>query len=159
MAKHSRLETLSRIKSLGLVPIFNTRDVDIAAAILAACHAAGATVAEFTNRGDRAVEVFTELVRRRDAGMPEMVLGAGSIADAPTAAMYIAAGADFIVSAMLDESVAALCNARKIPYMPGCSTVTEIHNAHTLGAEIVKFFPADCLGGPDFIKAVRGPMP
>ena len=158
MTRHTRLETLTRIKSLGLVPIFYHPDSETAKSIVSACHAAGATVAEFTNRGDRAIEVFKTLAMMRDTQMPEMILGVGSIADGPTAAMYIAAGADFIVSAMLDESIAAVCNARKISYMPGCGTVTEIHRAHLLGVEIVKFFPADCLGGPDFIKAVKGPM-
>ena len=159
MARHTRLETQARIKHLGLVPIFYNPDIEVAKSIVTACRNAGATVAEYTNRGDRAIEVFKELVRMRDAKMPEMVLGVGSIADGPTASMYIAAGCDFVVSAMLDESIAAVCNARKIPYMPGCGTVTEIHNAHALGVEIVKFFPADCLGGPAFIKAVKGPMP
>jgi 2-dehydro-3-deoxyphosphogluconate aldolase/(4S)-4-hydroxy-2-oxoglutarate aldolase len=159
MAKHNRLQTLTRIKQLGLVPIFYNPDIEVAKSIVKVCYAAGGTVAEFTNRGDRAIEVFKELTILRDTELPEMILGVGSIADGPTAAMYIAAGTDFVVSAMLDESVAAVCNARKIPYMPGCGTVTEIHNAHKLGVEIVKFFPADCLGGPAFIKAVRAPMP
>lgn len=159
MAKHTRLETLTRIKRLGLVPIFYNPDIETAKSIVKACFAAGAAVAEFTNRGDRAIEVFRELTILRDVEMPEMILGVGSIVDGLTAAMYIAAGADFVVSAMLDESIADVCNRRKIPYMPGCGTVTEIHNAHKLGVEFVKFFPADCLGGPTFIKAVRGPMP
>ncbi len=158
MARHSRLETLTRMKTLGLVPIFNTPDVSLAASIIKAAYAGGATVIEYTNRGERAVDVFCELAAYRDKQLPELVLGAGSIIDAPTAAMYIAAGADFIVSPVLAEDVALLCNARKIPFLPGCCTVTEIHKAHTLGVELCKLFPGDCLGGSDFIKAVKDPM-
>ena len=159
MARHSRIETLTRIKTLGLVPIFNTHDVSTATSILEASYAGGATVIEFTNRGDRAIEVFGQLAAQRDSRWPELILGAGSVLDASTAAMYIAAGADFIVSPALVEEVALLCNGRKIPFMPGCGTVTEIHKAHTLGVELCKLFPGDCLGGPAFIKAVKGPMP
>lgn len=159
MSTHSRLETLTRIKELGLVPIFNSHDIALARSIVKACYDGGASVVEFTNRGDRAIDIFRQLAVNRDAELPELVLGAGSIMDAPTAAMYIAAGADFIVSPVLDEQIAVLCNGRKIPFMPGCGTVTEIHQAHTLGVEFCKLFPGDCLGGPAFIKSVKGPMP
>jgi 2-dehydro-3-deoxyphosphogluconate aldolase/(4S)-4-hydroxy-2-oxoglutarate aldolase len=159
MSQHSRLETLTRIKELGLVPIFNSHDIALARSIVRACYDGGATVVEFTNRSDRAIDIFHQLAVFRDAELPEMVLGAGSIMDAPTAAMYIAEGANFIVSPVLDEKIAVLCNGRKIPFMPGCCTVTEIHKAHTLGVEFCKLFPGDCLGGPAFVKSVKGPMP
>jgi 2-dehydro-3-deoxyphosphogluconate aldolase/(4S)-4-hydroxy-2-oxoglutarate aldolase len=114
---------------------------------------------EFTNRGDRAVNVFTRLAEFRDKDRPELMLGVGSVCDAPTAAMYIAAGADFVVGPLLDEDTAVLCNSRKIPYCPGCGSVTEIHRAHKLGVEICKVFPGAEVGGPGFVKAVRGPCP
>ncbi len=88
-----------------------------------------------------------------------MILGVGSIIDAPTAALYIAAGADFIVGPVLDYDVAKVCNARKIPYCPGCGSATEIHEAHLLGVEICKIFPGAQVGGPAFVKAVREPCP
>ncbi|MHC5083571.1 MAG: beta/alpha barrel domain-containing protein, partial [Planctomycetota bacterium] len=159
MPQHTRLDVLTRIKKLGLVPIFFNPDLDTARSIVKTCHAAGATVVEFTNRGDRAMDVFRELAVMRDRDMPDLILGVGSIVDASTAAMYIAAGADFIVSAMLDAEVAKLCNTRKIPYAPGCCTPTEFHTAHQLGVEFCKLFPADCLGGVSFLKAMKGPMP
>ncbi|MHC5138620.1 MAG: bifunctional 4-hydroxy-2-oxoglutarate aldolase/2-dehydro-3-deoxy-phosphogluconate aldolase [Planctomycetota bacterium] len=159
MSRHSRLETLTRIRGLGLVPIFNSHDIALAESIVRACYDGGASVVEFTNRGDRAIDIFRQLAVYRDEQLPQVVLGAGSIMDAPTAAMYIAAGADFIVSPVLDEQIAVLCNGRKIPFIPGCCTVTEIHTAHTLGVEFCKLFPGDCLGGPGFIKSVKGPMP
>ena len=159
MSKHSRMETLTRIRQLGLVPIFSTHDIDRARSIVRACYEGGATVVEFTNRGDREIDVFKELAVFRDGQLPELILGAGSIMDGPTAAMYINAGVDFIVSPVLDEKVALVCNKRKIPVMPGCGIVTEINKAHELGVEFCKLFPGDCLGGPAFIKAVKGPTP
>ena len=159
MALHTRLETLSAIKTIGLVPVFYNPDFDVAKNIATACVEGGAKCIEFTNRGDRAIEVFTQLCKFRDAEKPELVLGVGSICDAPTAAMYIAAGADFVVGPLLDEETAKLCNKRKIPYSPGCGSMTEIHKAHSLGVEICKIFPGAQVGGPAFVKAVKGPCP
>lgn len=159
MAKHSRMAVLSAMKEIGLVPVFYNSDFEISKNIVCACADGGARVVEFTNRGDRAINVFTRLAEFRDKERPEIILGVGSICDAPTAALYIAAGADFVVGPLLDEEIAKLCNSRKIPYSPGCGTVTEIHKAHILGVEIVKVFPGDCVGGPAFVKAVRGPCP
>ncbi len=159
MAKHTRLEVLTVMKQIGLVPVFYDADFDIAKNVVNACADGGAKVIEFTNRGDRAINVFTKLAEYRDKERPDCILGVGSVCDAPTAAMYIAAGADFIVGPLLDEDTARLCNSRKIPYSPGCGSVTEIHKAHILGVEIVKIFPGDSVGGSEFVKAVRAPCP
>jgi 2-dehydro-3-deoxyphosphogluconate aldolase/(4S)-4-hydroxy-2-oxoglutarate aldolase len=159
MARHNRLQTLCAMKEIGLIPVFYQADAKTAIDIAAACADGGATCIEFTNRGDRAVQVFAELAAWRDKNRPEVILGVGSIVDAPTAALYIAAGTDFVVGPLLDEDTARLCNSRKIPYMPGCGSVTEIHRAHLLGVEICKIFPGGQVGGPDFVKAVRGPCP
>ena len=159
MAKHTRLEVLTAMKQIGLVPVFYDADFQTAKNIINACVDGGARVIEFTNRGDRAIDVFTRLAEYRDKERPDCFLGVGSVCDAPTAAMYIAAGADFVVGPLLDEDTARLCNSRKIPYSPGCGSVTEIHKAHILGVEIVKIFPGDSVGGANFVKAVRGPCP
>jgi 2-dehydro-3-deoxyphosphogluconate aldolase / (4S)-4-hydroxy-2-oxoglutarate aldolase len=159
MARHARLDTLNRMKAVGLVPVFYEADPEIALEVMDACVTGGATVVEFTNRGDRAVGVFRRLAAHRDERRPDLALGVGSIVDAPTAARYIAAGADFVVGPVLDAETARLCNARKIPYCPGCGTATEIHQAHLLGVEICKVFPGGCVGRPAFVKSVRGPMP
>jgi 2-dehydro-3-deoxyphosphogluconate aldolase/(4S)-4-hydroxy-2-oxoglutarate aldolase len=87
-----------------------------------------------------------------------MILGVGSINDAGTAALYLQLGANFIVSASLRADIAKTCNRRKIPYMPGCGTLTEIGQAEELGCDIVKLFPGSVYG-PGFIKAIRGPQP
>jgi 2-dehydro-3-deoxyphosphogluconate aldolase / (4S)-4-hydroxy-2-oxoglutarate aldolase len=159
MARHSRLNVLCAMKETGLVPVFYNADAQVAWKIVCACDDGGAKVVEFTNRGDRAVGVFTQLAEWRDKQRPELILGIGSICDAPTAAMYIAAGADFVVGPLLDEETAKVCNRRKIPYLPGCGTLSEIHLAHILGVEICKIFPGKEVGGPGFVKNVKGPCP
>ena len=79
--------------------------------------------------------------------------------DAPTAALYIAAGANFVVGPIFNPEIARLCNRRKIPYLPGCGTLNEISQAEESGVEIVKIFPGTAVGGPGFIKAILGPCP
>jgi 2-dehydro-3-deoxyphosphogluconate aldolase/(4S)-4-hydroxy-2-oxoglutarate aldolase len=147
------------MKAIGIIPVFYNADFDVARDVACACADGGARVVEFTNRGDRAVNVFTRLEEYCAKERREIVLGVGSIVDAPTAAMYIGAGASFVVGPLLDEETAFLCNSRKIPYSPGCGTVTEIHRAHRLGVEICKIFPGAEVGGPAFVKNVQGPCP
>lgn len=147
------------MKQIGLIPVFYNPDFEVAKNIATACVNGGARAIEFTNRGDRAIDVFTQLAAFRDAERPEIILGVGSVCDGATAGMYINAGADFVVGPLLDEETAIVCNKRKIPYCPGCGSVTEIHRAHALGVEICKVFPGAQVGGPAFVKAVKGPMP
>jgi 2-dehydro-3-deoxyphosphogluconate aldolase/(4S)-4-hydroxy-2-oxoglutarate aldolase len=159
MARFKRLETLVKMKEIGLVPVFYNGDFEEAKCVVCACADGGASVIEFTNRGDRAIQVFTGLEEYCCRKRPEVILGIGSIVDAPTAAMYIGAGANFVVGPLLDEDTARLCNSRKIPYSPGCGSVTEIHRAELLGVEICKIFPGAEVGGPAFVKNVKGPCP
>jgi 2-dehydro-3-deoxyphosphogluconate aldolase/(4S)-4-hydroxy-2-oxoglutarate aldolase len=157
MAKHSRLHVLNTIKQLGLVPLFYHANPDTAIKVVEALVAGGALFIEFTNRGDRAIEVFKKVAQYRDAKRPQLILGVGSVCNAGAAAMYMAAGADAIVAPLLDEGIARTCNSQKVPYMPGCGSVSEIHQAHLLGVEICKVFPAGQVGGPAFIKNVKAP--
>lgn len=159
MARFSRLDVYQAMMSSGLVPIFYNGDSKVAESIVKACLDGGTRVMEFTNRGEQALKVFTYLSDYLGSIKSPVVLGVGSIVDAPTAALYIAHGANFIVSPNLNPDVARLCNRRKIPYLPGCATVTEISNAEELGVEIVKIFPGETVGGPAFVKALQGPMP
>jgi 2-dehydro-3-deoxyphosphogluconate aldolase/(4S)-4-hydroxy-2-oxoglutarate aldolase len=159
MARHSRLKVLNTVMELGLVPIFYNPDLDVAKPIVVACRAGGARVVEFTNRGDFAFQVFTALAQHVAAAEPDVILGVGSVMDAPTAAMYISAGANFVVSPVLNPEVARLCNRRKIAHMPGCGSASEISQAEELGVEIVKVFPGAAVGGPGFVKAMLGPCP
>jgi 2-dehydro-3-deoxyphosphogluconate aldolase/(4S)-4-hydroxy-2-oxoglutarate aldolase len=159
MARYSRLKVLNTMIELGLVPVFYNPDLEIARQIVAACRAGGARVVEFTNRGDFAFQVFTALAQHVAEAEPDVILGVGSVIDAPTAALYISAGANFVVGPVLNPEVARLCNRRKVAYSPGCGSVSEISEAEELGVEIVKVFPGTQVGGPAFVKAVRGPMP
>lgn len=159
MAEFSRLETLTRIKQAGMVPVFYNPDPDTCRQVAQACQRADVPVLEYTNRGDGAFHVFSQLAEfRRSRGL-DITLGVGSVLDAATSAMYIGAGADFIVSPFVSDQVARVCNTYKVPYLPGCGSVSEIHRAHLLGAEICKLFPAQVIDGPAFIKAIRAPLP
>lgn len=159
MARFMRLEVINTILDIGLVPLFYHADAEVATQVVAACSRGGGRVVEFTNRGEMAYPVFTQLVRHFAAADPAVILGVGSVVDAPTAALYIAAGANFIVGPNLNPEIARLCNRRKILYMPGAATENEISQAEELGAEIVKIFPGESVGGPGFIKAVLAPCP
>lgn len=159
MARFTRLEVYNTIIDVGLVPVFYHADIEVAKKVVDACRDGGATVVEFTNRGDFAPEVFKQLSQHLSQTAPEVILGVGSVIDEPTAALYIAYGANFVVGPLLNEAVAKLCNRRKIAYMPGCGSVSEISYAEELGVEIVKIFPGDSVGGPNFVKAVLGPCP
>lgn len=159
MARHTRLEVLNTIVDTGLVPVFYHPDIDVARRMVAAIAAGGCRLFEFTNRGDFALDVFKELAQYCQRELPRVILGAGSIVDAPTAALYAANGAEFVVGPVLNEAVARFCNRRKLAYMPGCATPSEISAAEELGVEIVKVFPADSIGGPEFVKSILGPCP
>lgn len=159
MARFDRLTVLNTVLADGLVPLFYNSSPDTAQQIAAAIGKGGGHVLEFTNRGDFAIEVFSALVKGAAKTAPDLIIGVGSVEDAPTAALFIAHGANFIVSPAFNEDVARHCNRRKIPYMPGCATVTEISRAEEWGVEIAKMFPGETIGGPDFVKAVLGPRP
>ena len=147
------------MEETGLVPLFYHPDPETCIKVIAACHAGGARVFEFTNRGDFAHEVFAEVRKWARSEFPDMMIGAGSVSDAPTAAIYMQMGTDFIVSPVLNPEVARICNRRKVLWIPGCGTLTEISQAEELGAEIVKIFPGSAVGGPSFVRAVKGPCP
>ncbi len=142
----------------GLVPLFYHPDIEVCKGVLAACYRAGSRVVEFTNRGDFAHEVFSALNKFAQSELPGMALGVGSVTDAGTAALFIQLGANFIVSPALRDDVALTCNRRKIPYLPGCGTLTEIGRAEELGCEVIKLFPGS-IYTPQFVKDLKGPQP
>lgn len=159
MAQYDRMAVLNAIFDTGIVPVFYNKDPETTINIVEACAKGGARCVEFTNRGDLAYHVFTKAVQHVMANDIDVIMGVGSIADAPTAALYIANGANFVVGPLLNPDVAKLCNRRKIAYSPGCGSVTEIAQAEELGVEIVKVFPGTEVGGPSFVKSVLGPCP
>nr|WP_320021712.1 bifunctional 4-hydroxy-2-oxoglutarate aldolase/2-dehydro-3-deoxy-phosphogluconate aldolase [uncultured Draconibacterium sp.] len=159
MARFSRIEVALKMTETGMVPVFYHQDIEVCKAVVKACYDGGVRLFEFTNRGDFAIDVFAELNKWTIKECPEMIMGVGSIVDEATAAMYIAMGTNFVVAPLIDEATAKVCNKRKIAWSPGCGSVTEIGRAHELGAEVVKIFPGSQVGGPSFVKAVKGPMP
>lgn len=159
MAQYDRLAVYNAILASGLVPLFYNDEVEVSLNVARACAEGGARVLEFTNRGDRALPVFVALNEAIQKESIPLILGVGSVIDAPTAALYIAHGANFVVGPMLNADIARLCNRRKIAYMPGCGSVSEISEAEELGVEIVKVFPGTAVGGPEFVRDVLAPMP
>jgi len=158
MANFSRLEVAEIMKQTGLVPLFYNSDIEISKKVVKACYDGGARLLEFTARGDFAHEVFGELNKYAVKELPGMVMGVGSVTDAAAASRFMALGANFIVTPVLREDIALVCNRRKVLWSPGCGSLTEITRAEELGCEIVKLFPGG-IYGPDFVKAIRGPQP
>ena len=159
MARFRRLEVLQAMVQSGLVPVFYHQDLEVAKSIAKAVAGGGAKVLEFTNRGDFAYTLFSELVQWGREEIPELILGAGSILDPGTAALYVNNGANFVVGPVLNAEVAKICNRRKIAYLPGCGSVNEISQAEEYGVEICKVFPGAEVGGPGFVKNILAPMP
>ena len=159
MARFTRTDVIVRMRETGIIPIFYHKDAETCRNVIKACYAGGLRVFEFTNRGDFAHEIFSELNKWAEKEVPDMITGVGSVVDAGTTSLYIQLGANFIVSPILNAEMAKVCNRRKILWTPGCGSVSEINYAEELGADIIKIFPGSSVGGPDFIKSVKGPCP
>lgn len=158
MANFTRIEVASAMAETGLVPLFYDSNIEVAKQITKACYEGGARLLEFTSRGDFAHEIFRDLSIYCNKELPGMILGVGSVTDAASASLYMALGANFIVTPVLREDIALVCNRRKVLWSPGCGSLTEICRAEELGCEVVKLFPGGTYG-PEFVKAIRGPQP
>lgn len=159
MARFTRIQVALKMAEEGMIPVFFHSDAEIGKKVLEACYKGGIRLFEFTNRGDYAHVVFEQLNKFAAAEFPDMIIGTGSVIDAPTAVLYVQLGSNFIVSPILNEEMADVLNRRKILWSPGCGSASEISRAESLGAEIVKIFPGMQVGGPKFVAAVKGPMP
>ena len=158
MAQFTRLELVQIMKDTGMVPLFYDKDIEISKKVITACYKGGARLLEFTARGDFAHEVFGKLIKYATKELPGMAMGVGSVTDATSASVFMSLGANFIVTPVLREDIAIICNRRKVLWSAGCGTLTEIARAEELGCEIIKLFPGSVYG-PKFVKAVRGPQP
>ena len=158
MAQFTRLELVQIMKDTGMVPLFYDKDIEISKKVITACYKGGARLLEFTARGDFAHEVFGKLIKYATKELPGMAMGVGSVTDATSASVFMSLGANFIVTPVLREDIAIICNRRKVLWSAGCGTLTEIAKAEELGCEIIKLFPGSVYG-PKFVKAVRGPQP
>jgi len=153
-----KIKLLQLMEEQGMVPLFYHADTEVCKQVVKACYEGGSRVLEFTNRGVFAHEVFAALSKYCRQELPGMALGVGSVTDAATASLYMLNGASFIVTPAMRTDIAVVCNRRKIPFMPGCGSLTEIGLAEELGCDIVKLFPGSVYG-PNFIKSIKGPQP
>jgi len=159
VARFMKHEVVGKMLDIGLLPVFHEKNVETAKKIVEACANGGAKVVEFTNRGDFAFEVFSKLNQWCMDNLSNVALGVGAVIDPGTAALYINSGANLVVGPILNPEIAKLCNRRKVAYSPGCRGASEISQAEELGADIVKIFPGEEVGGPAFVKNLLGPCP
>jgi len=153
------MDVVLKMRESGAIPLYYHPDINVCKEVISACYRGGMHIFEFTNRGDLAHELFAELVKWSRRLMPDLVLGVGTVVDTGTCSLYIQLGARFIVSPLLNEDMARVCNRRKVLWIPGCATASEIGRAEELGAEVVKLFPGPTVGGSQFLKAYLGPCP
>jgi 2-dehydro-3-deoxyphosphogluconate aldolase/(4S)-4-hydroxy-2-oxoglutarate aldolase len=136
------------------LPLFFYEDADVSVEVIRTLYKAGVRVLEYTNRGKEALDNLKIISKVIKAEMPDMNLGIGTIKTEAEAEAFVAAGADFIVSPIIDAAVAKVADKYKMLYIPGCMTPTEIHQAQQHKAMLIKIFPANILG-PAFVSSIR----
>lgn len=142
----------------GMLPLYFNADETITLETLKALYSAGIMALEYTNRGDAALANFKKMVELRNAGMPGLLLGVGTIKNLEQATNYLKAGADFLVSPGFVKEVADHCVANDIFYAPGCMTPSEIIAAENAGIKFIKLFPGNMLG-PSFLSGIKDIFP
>ena len=152
----NKQEVLRQIKEVGVVPVVRARSADEAARVVEAIKAGGVSVLEITMTVPRAVELIAELSVRYGE---EAAVGAGTVLDPETARACIMAGARFVVSPSLNLQTIELCRRYGVAVMPGALTPTEVVAAWQAGADMVKVFPCNALGGASYLKALKAPLP
>ncbi|MDB5061118.1 MAG: ketohydroxyglutarate aldolase, partial [Mucilaginibacter sp.] len=145
---------LDSILVQGMLPLFFYEDADVSVEVIRTLYKAGVRVLEYTNRGKEALDNFRIISKVVKAEMPDMNLGIGTIKTEAEAEAFVAVGADFIVSPIIDAAVAKVADKYKMLYIPGCMTPTEIHQAQQHKAMLIKIFPANILG-PAFVSSIR----
>lgn len=151
-------QTLTHIRKHPIIPVYYNQDVQVCLDVLKACYEGGIRVFEFTDRGENALENFKALWQLRQERFPDLSLGIGTIKTPSRAQEYLNRGADFIVSPVVEPSIAECTLKNDVLWIPGCMTPTEIHLAEQAGAPLVKLFPGQLLG-PAFLKAIKPLFP
>ena len=151
----TKTEVLANLKSIGLVPVLRAESVDKALALAKAIAAGGVTVLEITMTVPGAMQVMRKLAETR----PDILIGAGTVLDPETARMCILEGAQFVVSPALNLKTIEMCHRYSIAALPGALTPTEIVTAWQAGADVVKVFPANSMGGASYLKSIKAPLP
>ena len=149
-----RTELLPKLHLTRLVAVIRSKTSDEALATARAAADAGVRFVEITFSVPGALNVIDSLARH-----PHLHVGAGTVLSAEQARAAIAAGAQFIVAPSLELNLIPICHEVGVPCFPGAATPTEIITAARAGADLVKIFPADCVGGPYFIRQMSGPFP
>lgn len=142
----------------GMLPLYFNADETISIETLRALYSAGITALEYTNRGDAALANFKKMVAVRNADMPGLLLGVGTIKNLQQAEDYMQAGADFLVSPGFVKEVADYAVSKDIFYAPGCMTPSEIIAAENAGIKFIKLFPGNMLG-PEFLSGIKDIFP
>ncbi len=150
-----RYEIVQKIEEVGVVAVVRGDNWEGAVEVSEAVIAGGINAIELTFTVPGVEHAIKAL---NDKYGDELMLGAGTVLDPETAKAAIQVGAKYIVSPGFNLETAKLCNRYQIPYMPGCITMTEIITAMEAGADVIKIFPGSMVG-PDYIKALKGPLP
>src|ERR1700757_2718606 len=151
----TKAAVLASLKEIGLVPVLRAESVDKALALVEAIAAGGVTVLEITMTVPGAIQVMRKLAEKR----PALLIGAGTVLDAETARMCILEGAQFVVSPALNLRTIEMCHRYSVAVLPGALTPTEIVTAWQAGADVVKVFPANAMGGAKYLTSLKGPLP
>jgi 2-dehydro-3-deoxyphosphogluconate aldolase / (4S)-4-hydroxy-2-oxoglutarate aldolase len=142
----------------GILPLYFNPDETVSIDVLKALYNAGIKAVEYTNRGEAALANFTKMVEVRNASMPGLLLGVGTIKNLQQANDYMAAGADFLVSPGFVKEVADYAGSNDIFYAPGCMTPSEIIAAENAGVKFIKLFPGNMLG-TEFLTTIKDIFP
>lgn len=142
----------------GMLPLYFNADQEVTIEILRSIYKAGVRAVEYTNRGEAALRNFTKMVEIRNAEMPGLLLGIGTIKNVEQAENFLNAGADFFISPGFVPEVAAFLIPKDLFYSPGCMTPSEIIAAENAGVKFIKLFPGNMLG-PDFLSGIKDIFP
>lgn len=154
----NKQDILDSILTQGMLPLFFYPDAEVSVEVTRTLYKAGVRVFEYTNRGEAALENFKVLKKIQEAEMPDLHLGIGTIKSLHEAKAFIAAGADFLVSPIINPEVAKLARDHHMLWIPGCMTPTEIYTAQCHEAALIKLFPANILG-PAFLSSIKELFP
>jgi 2-dehydro-3-deoxyphosphogluconate aldolase/(4S)-4-hydroxy-2-oxoglutarate aldolase len=146
------------IVNQGILPLYFNTDETVSVEVLRTLYKAGIRAVEYTNRGSEALGNFKKMVAVRNAEMPGMLLGIGTIKNLEQAKEFHAIGADYFISPGFVPEVAKFLSSKEILYTPGCMTPTEIIAAENAGIKFIKLFPGNILG-PDFMSSIKDIFP
>jgi 2-dehydro-3-deoxyphosphogluconate aldolase/(4S)-4-hydroxy-2-oxoglutarate aldolase len=152
----SKDSVLATIREIGIIPVIRAESSDAALAVVEALATAGLVIAEVTMTVPDAISVIARVSQRFG---DRVLVGAGTVTDADTARRAVEAEAEFIVTPCLVPEVIDVAKRADVAVLPGALTPTEVFQAHSLGGDMVKVFPAQSVGGASYLRALRGPFP